>query len=896
MRYIVLFLFTLFIAGCNSNKNLSQKEDKKDNVVVENEVMPEITVEDEYFEPEPPQEISVFRASNKRINDLLHTKLEVKFDWEKQYLLGKATLKLKPFFYPTNVLTIDAKGFDVHKVELTYGGKNKVIDYKYDGNQIHINLDKTYSRDENYTIFIDYIAKPNELEAGGSAAITSDKGLYFINPSGEDKNKMPQIWTQGETEASSCWFPTIDSPNEKTTQEIYITVKDKFKTLSNGTLISSKKNGDGTRTDYWKQDEPHAPYLFMMGIGEFVTVKDTWKRKDGSEMLVDYWVEPEWEKYAKDIFGKTPKMIGYFSELLGVEYPWDKYSQIVVRDYVSGAMENTTAVIHGEFLYRTDRELLDAHNESIIAHELFHHWFGDLVTCESWSNLPMNESFANYSQFLWDEYEHGLMEADKNAHGEMEGYMLSAQRGGYHDLIWYEYEEREEMFDGHSYNKGGRILHMLRKYIGDEAFFLSLKNYLDKRRFNTGEVHDLRLSFEEVTGEDLNWFFNQWFFDKGHPDLEINQSYNKGQGKIYVTVEQKQDLTNFPLFKLPIDIDIYTSKGKKRERVWMTKAKQVFEFKSDEEPLLVNTDGDKILLCDWKDNKPESQWIYQLLNGPVYLDKTEAMNELKLSKNLEAQKAILSMLDHEFYGIKNKAMKSLYKVSKNEELRPSLKSKLLKLTNDKDASVRKNSLKMLKKYFEDDKETTVAMEKAIDDRSYSVMGEGLKMLAKKSPKKALEYAKGLEKEKNSSVNNVVADIYAKEGGPEHHDFFINAIKSSGGIAKFGMLSNYKRYMRNQDDKEIDKSLQVYEDIIKNGGMWWIKMQGYQALFGAEQKVQNRINEVETEINNTEDTMKQTQLQKDLSVLKNSRNKIETLISDCKKNESDEKVLEYLKIQ
>ncbi len=886
-------ILSIFVAasliGCTGAKKIV-----KDNDPVEEQALPELTIEAEEIEVDDEiKTIAKYQESNKKVNDLLHTKLEVKFDWQKQHLIGKATLTLKPFFYDTKELVLDAKGFDVNKVQLIKDGNKTDLKYTYNDLKITIDLGRVYTRKEEYTIFIDYVAKPNELEAGGSAAITSDKGLYFINPLGEDKNKMPQIWTQGETQASSCWFPTIDSPNEKTTEEIYITVKDKYKTLSNGVLISSKKNNDGTRTDYWKQDKKHAPYLFMMGIGEFKIVKDSWKRKDGSEMLVDYWVEPEYEQYAKAIFGKTPKMIEGFSNLLGVEYPWDKYSQIVVRDYVSGAMENTTAVIHGDFLYRTDRELLDSDNESIIAHELFHHWFGDLVTCESWSNLPMNESFANYSQFLWDEMEHGRMHADRNAYGEMEGYKLSAMQSGYHDLIWFDYDEREQMFDGHSYNKGGRILHMLRKHIGDEAFFLSLKDYLTKRMYNTGEVHDLRLSFEEITGEDMNWFFNQWFFDQGHPTLEINQSYNEGDQELVVTLEQTQDFERFPLFKLPIDIDIYTANGKERKKVWMDKSVQEFVFKTST-PLLVNVDAEKVLLVDKKDNKSDEQWIYQLANAPLYVDKMEAFAKLKRSKNEEAHKAIIAMLDHEYYGVRNMAINALSKAkSTNEEV---VKAKLLELTKDKKASVRVNALKALQKYFDEDPKVKEAMANAVNDPSYKVMGQALKSLVKQDPKKALQMAKGLEKEKNNSVNNIIADIYAKEGGVEEHQFFINAIQSASGFNKFGMLSNYKRYIKNQPDSEMEKSVVVYEDIAKNGAMWWMKIQGYQSLYGLQETVGNRIKEIETEIENSSDSMKKASLERDLNKIKITRDKVEKSLNDLKKNETDEKVLDFINMK
>lgn len=891
MKYKILSVAIAFgVLGCNSSKNVAKNDSEViiKNVSVEEEMMPELTIQAEGEDDNEIKEIPVYRASNTKVNDIIHTKLRVSFNWAKQQLLGRAELTIKPFFYPTNKLELDAKGFDIHKVELFKEATKQDLKYSYDGEVIAIDLDKTYTRNEEYIVYIEYTAKPEELKAGGSQAITSDKGLYFINPLMEDKNKMPQIWTQGETQASSCWFPTIDSPNEKTTEEIYITVADKYKTLSNGVLVSSTKNANGTRTDYWKQDLPHAPYLFMMAVGEFKVVQDSWTRPNGKKMLVDYYVEPAYEPYAKDIFGKTPKMIGYFSDLLGVEYPWDKYSQIVVRDYVSGAMENTSAVIHGDFLYRTDRELLDADNESIIAHELFHHWFGDLVTCESWSNLPMNESFANYSQFLWDEYEHGAMEADKNAFGEMQGYKLSSLQGGYHDLIWFDYEEREQMFDGHSYNKGGRILHMLRKYVGDEAFFLSLKDYLNKRKFNTGESHDLRLSFEEITGQDLNWFFNQWFFAKGHPDLEFNQTYDSTTKELTVSIEQKQNFDNMPLFQLPIDIDIYTANGKVRERITVTKSKQDFTFNT-EKPLLVNIDATKTLLCDKEDNKSEEQWIYQLNNAPLYLDKKEAIEELKNSKNLEAQKAIVNAMSHEFYGVKHLAVKALSKAKKNypEEI----KQALIAFTKDKKSLVRADGIKYLEKYYETDEETKLAIEQGTKDASYKVIGESIKAMSKIDSKKAMELAKGFENESNTSVKNLVADVYASEGGPAQHDFFINAMKGESGMNKYGLLMNYKRYIANQDEKELDKAIDVYTDVAQNGSAWWIKMQGYQSLFTTEDKIASRIAELETELNNTTDAIEKAQTEKDIMFFKGLATKTETAINESKANETDAKILE-----
>lgn len=209
-----------------------------------------------------------------------------------------------------------------------------------------IHLDKPYGRTDTFHLAIDYTAKPNEGEQGGSAAINSDKGLFFINPTGK-KNKPQQIWTQGETESNSRWFPTIDKPNERCTEEIYITVQDKFVTLSNGIKVSSENHPDGTRTDYWRMDMPNPPYLFMIAVGDFAVVTDNW-----SGIPVQYYVEHEYEPYAREIFNHTPEMLEFFSNLTGIHYPWPKFDQIIVRDYVSGAMENTTAVVFGDFIQK----------------------------------------------------------------------------------------------------------------------------------------------------------------------------------------------------------------------------------------------------------------------------------------------------------------------------------------------------------------------------------------------------------------------------------------------------------------------------------------------------------------------------------------------------------------
>ncbi len=831
VKNIVLysFLSAALVTACKTKKPDNATNTATTSIVtVTNDTTPPpsfLTEEMVVIDQNPVRER--YQESSKRVNDIIHTKLEVDFDYKKCRMNGKATIDIKPYFYPVDSLILQAKGFDVHKVQMI-GKGIKDLSFSYeDSSNLKIALDRAYTKTENYQIYIEYTAKPNERKTGGSSAISSDKGLYFINPDSSEVGKHVEIWTQGETEASSCWFPTIDRPNEKMTHEILITVHDEFKTLSNGLLVKQTKNKNGSRTDHWKMNQPHTPYLVMMAIGDYAIVKDTWKKANGKVMEVNYYVEKEFEQYAKDIFGETPAMIDFFSKKLGVEYPWDKYSQIVVRDYVSGAMENTTATIHGEFLYKTKREMIDGTNESIIAHELFHHWFGDLVTCESWANLPLNESFANYSQYLWDEFRHGSDEADHHALSEMNGYLMSSQQQEPVDMVRFDFKDKEEMFDAHSYNKGGRILHMLRTYVGDEAFFSALKIYLNENQFQPAEMHNLRLAFEKVTGEDMNWFFNQWFFDKGHPDLEISYHFDKGRQVVYI--KQKQNFDIVPLYRLPIDVDLYLTSGVKRHRIVLEKEIDTFYFYNlPEKPWLVNVDATKTLLCAKDDKKEIGQYVYQYYNAPKYLDRLEAIKACASSTDDEAIGVIIDAMSDKYWNLRETATKNLKKASKKRK--PDIKIKLMDLAqNDPKSDVRAEAVKQLTKYFEEDKDLMVVYQKAIKDESYQVMAQGMKSLSKLDPKEALILARSMKSEKNSAIKSAVAEILVESGTEEDHPYFKDMLKDLGGYESFTFLPLYGEYLKNQNDDEIEKGVKVFEGFARSKGAWYDRYMGMSQL-------------------------------------------------------------------
>ena len=777
MRNLLLLIALFFIASCSTTRHPSTGEG--DLAGMENRVLDTIVVESEkpssLKKPEDFR-LPVYNATPKRENDLLHTRLELAFDWANEAVIGKATLQLKPYFHPTRQLVLDAKGFEWKKVAMA--GSGQLLQYTYDEQQITIDLGQTFTRDQTYAIDLEYIARP--AASGGSAAITSDQGLFFINPRREEAEKPQQIWTQGETEWNSKWFPTIDKPNERCTQEVLLTVDNRFKTLSNGVLVSSTANLDGTRTDYWKMDQPHAPYLFMLAIGEYAVVKDKWRDK---ELL--YYVEPEYEASARAIFAHTPEMLEFFSTKLGVSYPWQKFAQVIVRDYVSGAMENTTAVVFGEFIQKHQRELIDNTNEGIVAHEMFHHWFGDYVTCESWSNLTLNEGFANYSEYLWEEYKHGRDAADYHLLEEWQGYLGSAA-GSMHDLIHFGYENNEDMFDAHSYNKGGAILHMLRNYVGDEAFFKALNLYLTQNAFKSVEAHQLRLAFEEVTGEDLNWFFNQWYFSKGHPELNIQYDYDATAGEATVRVEQTQNPDRMPaIFQLPVNIDVYAGGKVERRRVLVNQRVQTFRFKTSQKPDLINFDGDRMLLAEIKDNKTEEQLAFQFAHAPRFLDRFEAISKLMDDESEQVNDLLPAALQDPFWVIRAGALELLHEKSDKALLARAAEM----VARDPHSEVRATALLKLSE-LDETRAFEAAKSALVSDSAYNVIGASLELLHQQDPKTGLEYARKLENEKSEDLLNSVGSIYQESGDVQYLPFFERNFRRMNNYNAIAFISSY----------------------------------------------------------------------------------------------------------
>lgn len=794
--FVCLFLLTYTVSNCQP-------------VIVHAEINPEWK--------------NVYRRSAPKINDLVHTKLDVKFDFTKSWLVGQAWLTLSPHFYPTDTLRLDAKGMVINGVYIITKTKQKTLEYTYDSLELLIKLDRIYNRDEEYTVFIDYISKPDEFKGAGSAAITGAKGLYFINATGKEKGKPTQIWTQGETESNSVWMPTIDRPNQKTTEEITMTVPANFQTLSNGLMVSSKNNGNGTRSDTWQLDKPHAPYLFFIGAGEFSVVKDTYEGKE-----VSYFVEKEYEPVARKIFGNTPEMMHFFSKKLDYDYPWPKYSQMVGRDYVSGAMENTTATLHQESAYQNSRELLDGNEwEHVIAHELFHHWFGDLVTSESWSNLTVSESFADFSETMWIEYKYGKDAGAAYNYDAMKTYFMSGDANK--NLVRFYYKDKEDMFDAVSYQKGGRILNMLRAYLGDDAFFSSLNRYLNTYQYKTAEAHQLRLSFEDVTGEDLNWFWNQWYFGSGHPEVEISYLYQDSVGKAKVIFEQLQ---NGYAFRLPVMVDVYSDTGTVRLKKWIVNKADTVIIDYVKRPNLINVDAQKVILWEKTDHKTADNYRLQYRNAPQYLDRREALEFFGKMKMPE----LAWGLTDTFSGLRKL---TLDLIVRNQQTSDEKTIALIEsiAQNDKDRKTKAKALEALAGLRE--QKYLPLFRSYLFDSSYSISGSALAGFAILNPDSAYTMAKMLAVGAKGNLSETVNGIIISTGNEDDFDYLYEKIKLLPfNQEKFNLVASFGVYLTKIHDREkIKKGIDeifnfkqsvpedyrsytdpVFDEVLKNIGI------------------------------------------------------------------------------
>ncbi len=793
MKKIIYILCLFALSNCNlfkKNKSYAPPADvstiSDSSRILENEQV------DKNNEP------ATYQPSREKFWDLIHTKLNLSFDYKHKEGIGNAILILRPWFYAQDSLVLGAKKMDIKSLTCING--KSIKQYKTDSTKIYIYFEKAVT--DTVQIQISYIAKPYQQKSKGSLAITEDRGLYFINADSSEPEKPTQIWTQGETEAASCWFPTIDAPNEKMTQEINLTVDSALTTLSNGKLVKTIYHNNKTKTDTWLQLKPHAPYLAMAAIGPWQVYHDKWR----DSIVVDYLMEKEYIKYAKLIFGKTPNMLEFFSKKLHVDYPWDKFSQVVARDYVSGAMENTSAVLHGEFLNHDSAQHLDNSYEDVVSHELFHHWFGDLVTCESWSNLPLNESFATYGEYMWREFEYGQDNAEAHRLGYMSRYFTEAENKK-EPLIRYVYKDKEDMFDSHSYQKGGLVLYTLRKLVGEDAFYKSLELYLKKNSFKTAEIHDLRLAFEEVTGKDLNWFFNQFFLAAGHPEIYVDKVYDATNKKLVITLAQGE----YQNYSFPIDIEVGLVGETKILKLHIKPDQEIYEFDMAQEPQYIIIDPGKNWLCQWKINNTPKQWQTQYEVSNKFMDQYEALEALKVYVNADAETRdmVYSLLTKSLHsnkeGIVEASLKIIDEIEEISLVKSNFEKELIMLYQTaKQSSIRNKSILIINKI--NDSTLKDIYIKAIKDPSYMVMSNALEGLLTYDTTAAVKMAEECLSTTNKNKQTIGLAIASRYGKSYYSESFARMLPLFSINTKIALITYMGNYLTRINDVEEAKSI------------------------------------------------------------------------------------------
>jgi aminopeptidase N len=579
----------------------------------------------EFFQQDDTKEVKKLPPVHfirSRDYDMQHIALNLKFDWEKEQTSGIATITLAPLMPNFQTVNLDAGSMTINSVKL--GGKDLKFNYDEPNTNLTINLDRVYKIGEAITFDVDYRTKGGVIE--NTLGFGAGGGLKFIKPDADHPNRRKQIWSQGESDYNRFWFPSYDSPNDFATTELTATVEKPLFVMSNGKMIDRKDNKNGTETFHWKMDTPHANYLTSIVVGEYTELKGEY-----AGIPVSTFIFPNEAKDGAISVKRLPEMVKFFSEKTGVKYPYVKYAQTMAEGF-GGGMENISATTMTPTMIHDSRELLDGDSESLQSHELAHQWFGDFVTTREWSDVWLNESFATYMQALWDENSKGhdyFLYSDVRSNQQQ--YLNTWNQGNRRPVVTKYYTNADALFDTYAYPRGGAVLHILRKHLGDELFFKSLNHYLTKNANSPVQTEQLRIAIEEATGQSMDWFFDQWLYKMGHPIFEVTQNYDESSKKLTLNVKQTQkiDLLNqYPqaeFFQAKVDIEI---DGKVQQVLLKPQAENVFTFDSPTKPQLVNFDYEGTLIKELKFDKSIDELLYQFKNDKDALGRVWAMNQL----------------------------------------------------------------------------------------------------------------------------------------------------------------------------------------------------------------------------------------------------------------------------
>jgi aminopeptidase N len=560
--------------------------------------------------------------ARSRDYDLQHSKIALRFDTEEKKVYGEVAHSLTILRDGATKIVFDSVGLTIHNVTLNKSSAK----FETTSDRLIIPLAAAAKAGDKFEVNIRYEGKPH-------------KGVYFILPDKSYPARPTQIWSQGESEDTRYYMPTYDYPNDRLTTETILTVPSSWITVSNGKLISVTDAPKGLKTWYWKESVPSSTYLITAVAGEFDEVKDTWRG-----IPVTYYAPKGRGDRINVTYSRTPAMMELFSKKLGVDYPWEKYAQVMVDEFVAGGMENSSATTNTSNSL-THPKLAPEYStgeDDLISHELGHQWFGDLLTCKDWGDVWLNEGFATFMEAVWNESHYGKEEADYKRWNASREWMQSSDLWD-KPIVRHDFDDsNSNEFDDNAYNKGGWVLYMLRHELGEEPFYRSLKHYLEVNRGKNVVTSDFAKAIEETTHTDVDRFFNQWLYGAGAPKFDVSYSYDSEKHQLSLNVKETQEIQDHVgFFRVPVDVEVTTAAGPKLYNVSIWKANQTISLPSESTPLMVLFDKGNQILKSLEFHKEKKEWLYQLKNAAELADRADAAVALgKLKGDEEAVSAL----------------------------------------------------------------------------------------------------------------------------------------------------------------------------------------------------------------------------------------------------------------
>jgi aminopeptidase N len=607
------------------------------------------------------------RYTRDRVFNIDHTRLELSLDFDEKTISGKVTHKISPVGRKISSVELDAAELSISSIKVN--GK-EVSTYETRPRSILIRLGFELGLNDEAELQIEYSARPR-------------RGLYFRGPNKDFPDWKVHAFTQGQSEDAKFWFPCYDNPNMRTKTETKVTVPSNMVVVSNGKLASGPIEKEGKKTWHFVQEIPHAAYLLSIVAGDFEDSKET-----HNGIVLEYVYPKGKDEEAKRSFGKTAEMIDYFSEITGLKYPYPKYSQSAVSDFMFGGMENITATTLTDRTLHDARSHLDFTSDYLVAHELAHQWFGDLMTCKDWSHAWLNEGFATYCTSLWVEHDSGV--------DEFQYYMyiptyqnLVEELDRYHRaIVTKRYWDADELFDRHTYEKGAWVLNGLRGLLGDDLFFKGIKKYVAEHQNRVVETSDFRKALESVSGLDLEYFFDQWVYSPGFPEYNVSYNWDSENKLAELEVEQTNaGVDEIPLYTSPVKVRFTFDDGHKvTKNIRMKEKKESLFFPFDKAPANVNFDPQNSMLKKLKFSKPKEMHIYQLKNDDNSMERIRAAGELGSSfPDDDVVQALAESVDKDkFWAVQLEAGKAIGKIGSKKAL-----ESLLARTSHKDHRTRR---------------------------------------------------------------------------------------------------------------------------------------------------------------------------------------------------------------